>query len=129
MERAKKRKGKGDDMNVEEMINDMYEDKIVNLMDSGFELSEKSEKDCIQLKAEIVEDLIPMVQKLLEVGDEEIDKEIEDEISDTIYDYDNVWRNAIFNVFKLHNISDELLDETFGRPDELSQHIHSQWQV
>ena len=108
------------------MINDMYEDKIVNLIDSGFELSEESEKDCITYKEEIIVNLIPMVQKCLKSEDENME---EDEIFDTIYDYDNIWRNAIYNIFKKHNISDGLLDEYFENPDEFQKHIFQQWQI
>lgn len=113
-------------MNIQKMINDMYKDKIVNLLGSGEELSEESEQDCIKFKEEIIENLIPMVQKYLKSEDDGMD---EDEIFDTIYDYDNIWRNAIYNVFENHNISDELLDDYFKNPDEFSKYIFQQWQV
>lgn len=113
-------------MNITKMINDMYESKIINLIDSGFELTEESENDCIAYKEEIIANLIPMVQKCLKSEEENLE---EDEIFDIIYDYDNVWRNAIYNIFKGHNISDELLNEYFENPDDFQKHIFQQWQV
>jgi len=115
-------------MNIKEMIKDIYEDKIVNLLESGFELSTESEENTNTYKTEIIVELLPMIQRCLGCDENHSDKEADkDKLYDTIYDLDNVWRNAIFNVFRKYDISDQLLNDSFENPSKTQQSIYAQW--
>jgi len=121
---------------MKKLLESMYENKLINLMDSGFELSWESEAACKAHKNEIIERLLPMLKKCMDSSYSNDSNTIENlygmtETSayDTIFDYDNIWRNAIYDVFKSKGIDDELLSDYFETDDELQKHIFKQWQV
>lgn len=96
-------------LDVENLIEEMYEDKILNLLESYSELSYKSEDYVHLYKKEIIQHLLPKIYAYADFSEISNDEELYTEI----YNSDNIWLYSIYRILESYNIKDNLLEDRF----------------
>lgn len=92
-------------MKINKLIREMFEEKVLELFGSEKESLNSSEDWGYRLKEEIITDLVSMIGKNLNTQG----SLKEEGLYVQIYNSNNIWINAICNVFEKYNISLEKL--------------------